>query len=80
MTKKEIEQNRNEDAMKLLISKMKRRLQKIHLGGGEKRIAKQHSKGKMIARERVDYLTDEGSYFFEIGAFAAYETLSLIHI
>lgn len=37
-----------------------------HLGGGEKRIAKQHEKKKLTARERLDYLLDEGS-FEEIG-------------
>jgi len=68
----EIEKNKNEDAMKLLISKLKRKLQVIFMGGGEKRIAKQHAKGKMTARERVDYLIDPDSEFFEIGAFAGY--------
>jgi propionyl-CoA carboxylase beta chain len=32
-----------------------------HLGGGKDRIAKQHQKKKLTARERVDYLMDEGS-------------------
>lgn len=36
------------------------------LGGGEKRIATQHAKKKLTARERVEYLLDEGS-FEEIG-------------
>ena len=31
-------------------------------GGGDKRIAAQHEKGKMTARERLDYLLDEGSF------------------
>lgn len=31
-------------------------------GGGEKKIAMQHEKGKMTARERLDYLLDEGSF------------------
>lgn len=31
-------------------------------GGGEKRIALQHQKGKLTARERIDYLLDEGSF------------------
>lgn len=31
-------------------------------GGGEKRIAAQHAKGKMTARERVDFFLDEGSF------------------
>lgn len=72
MTKVEIEENKNEDAMKLLLSRMQHRLDKICLGGGEHKIEKQHKQGKMTARERVDYLLDEGSEFLEIGAFAAY--------
>lgn len=32
------------------------------LGGGEKRIASQHAKGKLTARERIDILLDEGSF------------------
>ncbi len=42
-------------------------------GGGEKRIAKQHEKGKLTARERVHFLLDEGS-FEEIGMFVTHRT------
>ena len=73
MTKKEIDQNLNEDNMKLQIARLQHRLEKIKLGGGEKRIAQQHAQGKMSVRERVNYLIDEGSPFLEIGAFAGYE-------
>ena len=38
------------------------------LGGGEARIAQQHAKGKLTARERIDLLLDDGS-FTELGAF-----------
>ncbi len=69
----DIEKNKNEDAMKLLISKLKRKLQTIFMGGGEKRIAKLHKRGKMTARERIDYLIDDDSEFFEVGAFVGYE-------
>ena len=72
-SKADLEKRKNEDALKLAISKVNARLDQIHLGGGEKRLEKQRSKGKMTARERVDALTDEGSEFFEIGAFAGYE-------
>ena len=73
MTKIDIEQSKNEDSMKLLIARMKHRLEKIHLGGGEKRIAKQHKLGKLTARERINHLIDPESDFLEVGAFAAYE-------
>ncbi len=67
----DIEFNKNEDQMKQLIDKMNHRLVKIHKGGGERSAARQKEKGKMLARERVHYLIDKGSEFFEIGAFAA---------
>ncbi len=62
--------NKNEDHNKLLVSELRRRLTKVKLGGGEKRIAKLHSKGKMTARERIDYLLDADAKSIEIGAFA----------
>jgi acetyl-CoA carboxylase carboxyltransferase component len=68
-----LEHNKNEDHLKLLISKMQHRLAQIKLGGGKSKIEKEHQKGKLTARERVDLLIDEGSYFLEIGAFAGYE-------
>ena len=73
MTKKEIDQNLNEDSMKLLLSRLQHRLEKIKLGGGEKRIAQQHAQGKMSVRERVSYLIDPDKPFLEIGAFAGYD-------
>ncbi|WP_423819387.1 acyl-CoA carboxylase subunit beta [Salinimicrobium sp. TIG7-5_MAKvit] len=66
----DIEFNKNEDHNKLLVSELKRRLKEVKLGGGEKRIAKHHAKGKMTARERVDYLLDNSQEAIEIGAFA----------
>src|SRR6187551_2362333 len=66
----DIEFNKNEDALKQLSFQLKTKLKKIYLGGGESRIKAQHAKGKLTARERIDYLRDEGSEFLEIGAFA----------
>lgn len=62
--------NKNEDYNKLLISDLKRRFAKVKLGGGQKNIDKQHAKGKMTARERIDYLLDPKAKSIEIGAFA----------
>lgn len=42
-------------------------LERVRMGGGQSRIDKQHAKGKMTARERLQILFDEGS-FVEIGA------------
>jgi methylmalonyl-CoA decarboxylase subunit alpha len=46
--------------------------EKSKLGGGEKRIAKQHEKGKLTARERLSELLDPAS-FHELESFAAQE-------
>lgn len=62
--------NKNEDHNKLLVSDLKQRFAKVKLGGGEKRIAKLHEKGKMTARERINYLLDDKKSAIEIGAFA----------
>ena len=62
--------NKNEDHQKLLVSELKKRLAKVKLGGGQKKIEKHHKKGKMTARERIDYLLDPNSKSIEIGAFA----------
>ena len=68
-----IEFNKNEDAMKMSLSMMEKRLEKIHEGGGKKAVQKQKEKNKLTARERIDYLIDKGKPFIEIGAFAGYE-------
>ena len=62
--------NKNEDYNKLLISDLRKRFVKVKLGGGQKRIDKHHDKGKMTARERIDYLLDPKAKSIEIGAFA----------
>jgi 3-methylcrotonyl-CoA carboxylase beta subunit len=68
----DIEFNKNEDHLKILVSELKTKLKKIYLGGGEAKIAKQHAQGKLSARERVAYLLDKGKPQIEIGAFAGY--------
>ena len=67
----DIEFNKNEDVNKQLVYELNTRLKKIYLGGGEKNAAKQKEKGKLLARERIDYLVDEGREWLEVGAFAA---------
>ena len=41
---------------------LKQKIQEAQMGGGEKRIASQHAKGKLTARERLTLLLDEGSF------------------
>jgi len=72
MTQKELDFNINEDHMNLKISTLKNELEKVSLGGGQKRIDKLHEKGKLSARERIDLLLDAGTPRFELGAFAGY--------
>ncbi|MCU0384029.1 MAG: acyl-CoA carboxylase subunit beta [Cyclobacteriaceae bacterium] len=67
---KELEFNRNEDQYKQLVFQLQHKAKKVKLGGGEKKIAEQHQKGKLTARERIQYLLDPQSDFLEIGLFA----------
>ncbi len=65
-----LEFNKNEDQLKQLSSQLKTKANKTKLGGGEKKIDEQHQKGKLTARERIEYLIDKGSDFLEVGLFA----------
>lgn len=68
-----LEQNKNEDAYRLKLSQLRQRAEKIHLGGGQKAIEKQHAQGKLTARERIELLLDSNSPRFEIGEFTGFE-------
>ena len=48
--------------MKDILQQLEDRRVEAHLGGGQKRIDAQHSKGKLTARERIELLLDEGSF------------------
>ncbi len=50
------------------LRQLKELREKALKGGGEERIKRQHAKGKLTARERIEYLLDDGS-FMEIGMF-----------
>lgn len=63
----------NEDRYKNLVRKTEALKKKIRKGGGDKLIEKQHAKGKLTARERVDLLIDKDTQFFELNTFAAYD-------
>jgi len=65
----DLEFNKNEDQFKQLCFQLKSKAQKTMLGGGEKKIEDQHQKGKLTARERIEYLIDKNSPFLEIGLF-----------
>ncbi|MEM7753664.1 MAG: acyl-CoA carboxylase subunit beta [Pseudomonadota bacterium] len=59
--------------MSEILAQLKDRRAAARIGGGEKRVAAQHAKGKLTARERVDVLLDEGS-FEEFDMFVAHRT------
>ena len=65
----DLEFNKNEDQLKQLCSQLKSKAKKTQLGGGEKKIEDQHQKGKLTARERIEYLKDKDSDFLEVGLF-----------
>uniref|UniRef100_A0A8D1NN06 Methylcrotonoyl-CoA carboxylase beta chain, mitochondrial n=1 Tax=Sus scrofa TaxID=9823 RepID=A0A8D1NN06_PIG len=63
----------NYKQMKALVDQLYERAQKIRLGGDEKARARHVSRGKLLARERVDSLIDPGSPFLELSQFAGYQ-------
>jgi acetyl-CoA carboxylase carboxyltransferase component len=64
---------KNKDQNKILVSELNQKIAQIKLGGGKSKLEKIRSQGKMTARERVDYLLDDGSENIEIGVLAGYE-------
>lgn len=63
----------NYEQMKALVNELHERAQKIRLGGSEKAKERHTSRGKLLARERVDGLLDPGSPFLELSQFAGYQ-------
>ena len=57
--------------MKDILEQLEARRDQARLGGGQRRIDAQHSKGKLTARERIEVLLDEGS-FEEFDMFVAH--------
>ena len=62
--------NKNEDHNKLQLSELRKKLGQVALGGGKAKMEKHRAKGKMTARERIDFLLDENTDRIEIGALA----------
>ncbi len=59
--------------MRLLVDQITRLEERLKLGGGPERIAKQHKSGKLTARERIERLLDPGERFLEIGLLIAHD-------
>jgi 3-methylcrotonyl-CoA carboxylase beta subunit len=72
MSAQSLDFSRNDDAMRLALSQLRTRMDKIALGGGKAAVERQRERDKWTARERIGYLADEGAPFVEIGAFAGY--------
>src|ERR1700756_5461597 len=60
------------DDMIQLVEELRREEQILRQGGGPKAIARQHEKGRLTARERVERLLDPHARFFELGLWAAW--------
>jgi len=73
LSHKELQANINDDDMRLKIASLERLLNKIYLGGGQKRIEKLHKQGKLSARERIDLLLDPDTNRFEVGGLVGHK-------
>ncbi len=62
----------NKDYMLTLVTELQETLAKIHQGGGETARKRHKSRNKLLARERINLLLDEGSPFLEIGSLAGH--------
>lgn len=67
---KDLEFTRNEDQFRQLLEQLQHKSKSTSVGGGQKKIDEQHKRGKLTARERIEYLIDKNSFFLELGLFA----------
>ncbi|HKJ34437.1 MAG TPA: acyl-CoA carboxylase subunit beta [Balneolales bacterium] len=72
-TSKTNNKNNYKESHQKLLDELNSVEENIKLGGGKKRIAKQHAKGKLTARERITKLLDAETEFHELGIWAGYE-------
>lgn len=63
---------RNSEAMRVLVADLREKLSQVAGGGGEASRNRHTSRGKMLARQRVDLLVDPGTSFLELSPLAAY--------
>jgi acetyl-CoA carboxylase carboxyltransferase component len=73
-----LKQGRNQRGTLLMTSELVQLTEAIHKeedvirkGGGKDAIGRQHAKGRLTARERIEKLADAGTAFFELGLWAA---------
>lgn len=65
--------SKKENWLNELLDNLRAQEHEIMLGGGQKRIDKEHAKDKLTARERIEKLLDDDSEFYELGLWAGYE-------
>jgi acetyl-CoA carboxylase carboxyltransferase component len=63
----------NRERMDGLVAELRQRTESVSEGGGAEAVERHRSRGKMLARERVDALVDPGSAFLELNSLAAWE-------
>ena len=61
------------DHYQSLLDELSQRAEGVRLGGGQKRIEREHKRGKLTARERIAALVDEGTDFMELGLFTGWK-------
>ena len=64
--------NSNQISLRDLVAQLAEQETDIRLGGGQAAIERQHKKGRITARERIEKLIDPGTTFFELGLWAAW--------
>ncbi len=64
----------NSESMQAAVDDLKATIEQIHLGGGVSNQERHKSRGKLLPRERINHLLDEGSPFMELSQLAAYQT------
>jgi len=62
----------NDASQRALVGELRERLERIGRGGSEASRNRHSARGKLLPRDRIDYLLDRGSPFLEVGALAAY--------
>jgi len=62
---------RNREHMHELVADLERRLERVRAGGGPSQVERHRSRGKLLARERVERLVDPGAAFLELSPLAA---------
>src|SRR5581483_7828508 len=64
--------DRRRERMQMLVDELRARSAEVAAGGGERAVERHRARGKLLARERIDRLTDPGTAFLELNALAAW--------